>query len=141
MTEQKLVHATSVAFQSDGVLILGAAGSGKSTLALQLMALGCKLVADDQTQLTRHDDAIWATAPASIKGLIEARGVGILNAESVDARIVLMIDLDLVETERLPHRHAADCLGLKLPCLRKVDAPSWPSAILQYLRDGRREPQ
>ncbi|MFL4469945.1 HPr kinase/phosphorylase [Tateyamaria armeniaca] len=68
MAEQTRLHATSVAFEGKGVLITGASGRGKSSLALQLMALGCTLVSDDQTELIRKDNAIWAAAPAPIRG-------------------------------------------------------------------------
>ena len=140
MSDQARLHATAVAFEGKGVLILGAAGAGKSGLALQLMAMGCQLVADDQTELTRTGDAIWARAPDAIKGLIEARGIGILQAQPTEAQIILAVDLDQIENDRLPKPHEMDCLGLALPCLHKVDSASWPAAILQYLKGGRREP-
>ena len=141
MSNQARLHATTVAFEGKGVLILGAAGSGKSGLALQLMALGCQLVADDQTELTRQGDNIWARAPEAIKGLIEARGIGILQALATEAPVVVAIDLDQVEAGRLPLFHELNLLGQMLPCLHKVDNVSWPAAILQYLKGGRREPK
>ena len=36
-----------------GVLIVGSSGSGKSSLAINLLALGSKLVADDQCELVK----------------------------------------------------------------------------------------
>jgi len=80
MNDHVRLHATAVAFEGKGVLITGRSGSGKSSLALQLMAIGHTLIADDQTDVTRHADRLWASAPPSIKGMIEARGVGILHA-------------------------------------------------------------
>lgn len=141
MEQQTRVHATAVAYRGKGVLIIGPSASGKSSLALQLMAMGCDLISDDQTDLMRKDVAIGASAPSAIKGLIEARGIGILQAEPVEADIVLIIDLEQTEKDRLPHLHHAAVLGLSLPCLYKVDSPSWPSAILQYLKGARKEPQ
>ena len=141
MTDHVRLHATAVALEGKGVLITGQSGTGKSSLALQLMALGCTLVADDQTDVTRQGDRLWASAPASITGIIEARGVGILHADVTNAEIVLAIDLDQLERDRLPHRHSLTCLGLTLPCLHSVDTASWPAAILQYLKGGRKEPQ
>lgn len=141
MTERRLVHATTVSFNGAGIMITGASGSGKSALALQLMALGCDLVADDQTSLTRHGDTVLASAPTTVQGLIEARGVGILRATSVEAAVVLVVDLDRPETARLPQLYKVDCLGLTIVCLHKVDSVYWPAAILQYLKGGRVEPR
>lgn len=140
MTNQTRVHATAVALENKGVLIIGATGRGKSSLALQLMTLGCQLVADDQTDLTRQGEVLWASAPASIKGLVEARGVGILQVVSTEAEIVLVVDLDRTETQRLPQMRTAEFLGLSRPSLLKVDSPAWPAAILQYLKGSRQEP-
>jgi HPr kinase/phosphorylase len=141
MNDHVRLHATAVAFDGKGVLITGRSGSGKSSLALQLMAIGFTLIADDQTDVTRQADRLWASAPPAIKGMIEARGVGILHADATEAEIVLAIDLDQVERDRLPHRHSLTCLGLTLPCLHSVDTATWPAAILQYLKAGRKEPE
>lgn len=141
MAERTCLHATSVALDGEGVLITGASGRGKSSLALQLMALGCTLISDDQTELTRRDDLLWATAPAAIKGMIEARGVGLLQADTTEAAIDLVIDLDQTERDRLPHRHEVTILGLTRPCLHSGTTQAWPAAIIQYLKRGRLEPQ
>jgi len=119
-----------------GVLIMGASGSGKSCLALQLIALGAKLVADDRVVLSL-DDGVKATSPDSIKGMIEARFIGILNAAvEPSAKITCAIDLDEIETERLPKRRFVNLIGQDVPLLRKVEGPSFAPAILQILRYG-----
>ncbi|MEP1200105.1 HPr kinase/phosphorylase [Tateyamaria sp.] len=140
MAEHVLIHATSVALNGRGLLIMGGSGSGKSSLGLQLLALGCTLISDDQTELARRDDGLWASAPASIKGLIEARGVGLLRAESTEAEVTLVVDLDQHERDRLPHRHSVTLLGLERPCLHSVASAAWPAAIFQCLKEGRAEP-
>ena len=73
------LHASAVAVEGRGCLITGAAGSGKSTLALEMVALGAELVADDRVDIRRSGKALLLSAPASIAGLVEARGVGILR--------------------------------------------------------------
>ena len=135
-----ILHASCVDLNGHGVLILGASGSGKSALSLELMALGARLVADDRTEVRADGDDVYATCPASIRGMIEARGVGLLRAETTAAsKIALVIDLDVPETERLPEQHTITIDDVALPLLRKIAAPHFPAAILQYLRAGRIE--
>lgn len=137
-----VLHASCVAFAGAAALILGASGRGKSSLALQMMALGAALVADDQTvlQVARdgEDESLIADAPAALRGLIEARGIGILHAPAQGPCAVrLVVDLDHVETERLPPLRQMVVGGVTLPVLHKVDSTAFPAAILQYLQHGR----
>lgn len=135
-----VIHATAVSFRGRGVLITGEAGSGKSTLGLQLLQLGCDLVADDRVNLTQFGDQIIASSPETIAGLIEARGVGILKASSTPgASIVLAIDLDRTEAERLPPDRALRLFDVNIPLLRKVEGVHFPYAVMQYLREGKAE--
>ena len=120
------------------VSIMGASGSGKSGLALQAMALGASLVADDQTILTRRGDGIVATCPAQLQGRIEARGVGLLQAEARDSALLqLVVDMDLIETDRLPPQRRCRILGISLPLLHKTESPYFTAAVTQYLKGGR----
>src|SRR5580658_2542678 len=89
-----LVHATAVAIGGRAVLLRGPSGSGKSDLALRLIDAGARLVADDRSELWRAGDAILVRSPATIAGLIEARGVGILTVDPLPtARLALIVDL------------------------------------------------
>lgn len=113
-------YGTCIAIEGAGVLLRGPPGSGKSDLALRLIDQGALLVADDQTELRLDDDVIVASAPATILGRIEVRGVGILSCPSV-ARAPLRLIVDLVPpvaVERLPAAETERCLGLALPLLR-----------------------
>ncbi len=137
------VHASTVACERNGqspgaVLITGPSGSGKSSLALCLMALGARLIADDQTILIRDVTGILTRAPAATRGLIEARGVGLLHADPLpEAALVLVIDLGQIESDRLPPFRSIDLLGLTLPLLHKVEYGHFPAAILHYILAGR----
>ena len=130
-----VLHATTVAVDGQGVLITGPSGSGKSALALQLIALGARLVADDRTEVRRTAEGLTAEAPATIAGLIEARGLGLIRLPPAGPTpLRLVVDLARVEEKRLPEPHEAAVEGLTLPCLHRVDGPHFPSAILLYLK-------
>lgn len=134
------LHATCVAFEGKGILISGPSGSGKSSLALELLALGADLIADDRTIITPAAGKIIASSPSSIAGLIEARGVGILRVQHVEAApVVLTVDMLNVETKRLPEKHSMTVLDIQVPCLHNVKAPYFPAAILAYVRGLRIE--
>jgi HPr kinase/phosphorylase len=136
----KTLHANCVAIDGKGLLILGASGTGKSTLTLQMMAIGADLVSDDQTTISLAGNCIKAEAPIAIKGLIEARGVGILTVPSIhSATIIAIVDLDYIEAERLPRPRTRSLMGISLPCLHSVDCIGFPSGLLHYLLHGRQD--
>ena len=136
------IHASTVALpgpEGPAVLIMGPSGSGKSALALNLMALGCVLVADDRTFLHRDADGLVATCPPALAGMIEARGVGLLGAEHrASAPVRLAVDLGRIETERLPPRRIVTLLGCRIPLLHKAETGHYSASVLQYLKAGRR---
>jgi serine kinase of HPr protein (carbohydrate metabolism regulator) len=119
VSEKLLIHATAVAIGDRAVLLRGASGSGKSDLALRLIDAGARLVADDQSELWRNGDTLFARAPAAIAGLIEVRGIGIVRiAAPAEAPVVLVADLIAPEAvERLPERRTTAILGLALPLI------------------------
>lgn len=138
LTDETVLHASCVAVDGKGVLICGASGAGKSGLALELMGYGAQLVADDRTLVRRTENRIHASAPETIRGAIEARGIGILNADPVEeAPIVLIVSLDEPETERLPPQRSEQLLGLSVPLVQNSGIPHFAAAIHQYLKGGR----
>ena len=106
-----------------------------------ILALGATLIADDQTELYIHESTLWARAPDTIHGLIEARGVGLLHADAQPAPICVAVALDTVETERLPPMRHIKLLDRDVPQLQKVASPAWPAALAQYLMSGRSNPE
>jgi HPr kinase/phosphorylase len=102
MSDPVNIHASCVAIGNTGILLLGKSGAGKSDLALRLIDGGAKLVADDRTILFVKSGALHARAPASIRGLLEMRGVGIIELSARDqVRLALAVVLGR-EGLRLP---------------------------------------
>ena len=133
-----LLHATCVAADGRGLLILGPSGSGKSALALQMMAHGARLVADDQVQLSLHNGALTARCPAALSGLIEARGLGVLRADPLPEAVVhLAVDLAQADVARLPEHHEIVFLGQRIDLVQPPPTAHLPAALLLYLRGGR----
>ena len=133
-----LLHASCVAFNGRGLLIIGPSGLGKSALALRLLALGAGLVADDRVELAREGAALVARCPATIRGLIEARGVGVLRADPVDSAVVTLVaDLAQVETDRLPPQRKVTLLGCEVDLVLQVQDNHFPDALMLYLCHGR----
>lgn len=116
------VHGTCVAVENVGCLLLGPSGSGKSDLALRLvMDHDAKLVADDQVAVERRIDRLIASPPATLAGLMEVRGLGIVRLpHRVRATLGLAVVLVApAEVERLPfEEEGIEYLGLGLPLLR-----------------------
>ncbi|MFN3558721.1 MAG: HPr kinase/phosphorylase [Brevundimonas sp.] len=118
------VHATVVA-RRDPVLgwraaaLWGEPGVGKSDLALRLIGMGWTLVADDYAHLFASAGRLYARAPDTIAGRMEARGVGILPVRTLDlARVVLAVDLAHEPVERLPEPGFRTLEGVSVPLLR-----------------------
>ena len=115
-----VLHGTCIAFGTTGILLRGPSGAGKTDLALRLIGrsdLGVRLVADDQISLTRRGDELWAGPPAQIAGMMEVRGVGLLQMNyTAEAWLRLVLDLSAPgDVPRLPQ--AAHCTidGVPLP--------------------------
>lgn len=139
MSEIRTIHASAVAFDGRGLLILGRSGSGKSSLSLELLALGGTLIADDRVCVWRDDDRVMADAPAALSGLIEARGVGLLNASPAGPMpITLICDLDQSNDARLPPARHYDLMGVAISLVTGPLRPHLGVALRQYLLAGRR---
>jgi len=115
MSEKINIHATCVAVNGHGVLLLGESGAGKSDVALMLLDGGAQLVADDRTILFAKAATLHAKAPASIQGLLEIRGVGIVQRPArASVRVRLVVRLGK-EGARLPRRGFYRKLDCEVP--------------------------
>lgn len=139
---RELVHGSAIAVGGWAALIRGKSGSGKSDLALRCLALpsssllaeGARLVADDQVVLSLVGTSISVQAPPTIRGKLEARGIGILEIET-DETAKLALVADLVPPsgyERMPDQaRSTVLLGQSIPCVEI--APFEASAPLKLL--------
>jgi HPr kinase/phosphorylase len=155
---QIFLHGTCVSVGGAGMLILGGPGSGKSTLALRLIdepgygisgvLLRSELVADDQVIVTRDQDRLMASAPATLRGKLEIRGLGIVTlATPLSVSLTLVVKLqDHSAIERLPDPATFNILGVALPLVemdgKMPSAPARLRAALSWLKqpEALREP-
>jgi serine kinase of HPr protein (carbohydrate metabolism regulator) len=125
------VHASTLVSDGRAVLISGPSGTGKSDLALRLLDRGFALVSDDQTIVKREGDRLIASAPPTIAGKLEIRGIGIMDMEHVDnVPVALIVELTS-DIPRLPDdSRERPILGVKLPLIT-IDAmtASAPSKV------------
>ncbi len=115
-----LIHGTCVDIQKKGILLLGKPGSGKSDTALRLIDQGALLVSDDQVDLEVSNGTLIASAPSTIKGLLEIRGVGIVKMPICDQTPIHLV-VELVEkekVERMPIIQFYTYEKIRLPLLK-----------------------
>lgn len=121
-------HGTAVALAGKAALIRGAPGSGKSDLALRCLAIAptalipapVTLIADDRVDIRRDGGTLKIEAPATIRGKLEVRGLGIVEVPvAAGAELVLVADLTTPDRiERLPDPAPhAEIMGIRLPLI------------------------
>lgn len=135
------IHASAVAVGDRAALILGRSGAGKSRLALRMIALGADLVADDRVDLIRDGDRLMAAAPEALRGLAEARGVGLLRLPSrAGAELCIAVDLDAAPVTRMPPSDTITYLGVPLDLISAHGVPDIDVILTLLLRHGCAEP-
>lgn len=127
--EPETLHGTAIAVGTRAALIVGRSGAGKSDLALRCLALApsallpqpARLVADDRAIITPSGDGLRVSAPHSLRGKLEVRGLGVVEVPYLaEAELVLIAELvAAAEVERLPDPPPRrTLLGIDLPLVR-----------------------
>ncbi len=84
------LHGVFLSMYGKGVIIIGDSGVGKSETALELIRRGHILVADDRVDVTRVHNTLFGTAPELLKGMLEIRGIGIIDVAKMFGASALM---------------------------------------------------
>jgi HPr kinase/phosphorylase len=143
------VHASCVLVGARALLIRGPSGSGKSRLALELIQAAdagdlcfARLVADDRVHLTAAGGRLLARPAASLVGLIEVRGTGLLHLPYEPCAVIgLVVDLGAGDSSRLPAPEQRQVLidGISLPRLAVASGVAplpAVTALLNSPKDG-----
>ena len=123
------LHATAIAVDGRAALLFGPSGAGKSDLALRCLmvqawdgdrSIRAALVADDCVQIEAKSGRVICRSPATIAGLIEVRGIGVVAVPAImEAEVVLAVHLTTGPVERMPDpADRYEILDLAIPSLR-----------------------
>lgn len=139
-------HGVFMEISGLGVLIRGTAGIGKSEVALELISRGHRLIADDAPCFTAHASEVTGASPDRLFGLLEVRGIGIMDigqlfgSNALKTRKYLRLIVDLYPAdgghvigpeERLfGDRGTEEVAGRSIPVWRLPVAPGRSLAVL-----------
>ena len=138
------IHGVLVDVYGIGILITGQSGVGKSETALELVKRGHRLVADDLVEIREvSQNVLIGNAPPLIEHMLEIRGVGIIDimnlfgasAVKSDKRVLIVIDLELWEPEKMYERLGLDEEKIQImeTKLTKLTVPVRPGRNLSVI--------
>ncbi|MBQ7889080.1 MAG: HPr(Ser) kinase/phosphatase [Erysipelotrichaceae bacterium] len=129
LAPQDTLHGVLLSVYGKGVLIVGESGMGKSEIALELIRRGHVLVADDRVDVARIHNKITGHAPELLEGMLEIRGVGVIDVAKMfggaslleDTEVHLVIHLEKYIEDKVYNRVGTSeeqfypILGLNIP--------------------------
>ena len=133
---QTRLHGVLVDVYGIGILITGESGIGNRETALELIKRGHRLVTDDAVDIKEIDGELIGTSPRITIGMLEVRGIGIIDVtslyglssvqESKDINLVIHFEhwKDNGDYDRLGiNQDTQEILGVKV---RKLKVPVRP---------------
>lgn len=133
------IHGGLMSIYGKGVLIRGKSGLGKSEIALELIKRGHVLVADDRVDCYRIHNRIVGEAPQLLQGMLEIRGIGIINVSRMFGASTVLPKMEVdfeVRLEKWEDNADYDRVGIeekKYEQILDVDIPM----IVVPVREGR----
>lgn len=79
LAEEETMSGELLVVYGKGVMITGESGLGKSEVALELIQRDHVLIADDRVDVSRVHNALRGQAPDILYGMLEIRGIGIID--------------------------------------------------------------
>lgn len=139
LAPSECLHGGLLSIYGKGVLIRGESGLGKSEIALELIKRGHLLVADDRVDCYRSHNRIIGKAPELLEGMLEIRGIGIINVSRMFGASAVLpkteVDFE-VKLEKWRDGADYDRVGIedkKYECILDVNVPK----IVVPVREGR----
>ncbi|MEG0315123.1 MAG: HPr(Ser) kinase/phosphatase [Erysipelotrichaceae bacterium] len=139
LASYECLHGGLLNIYGKGVLIRGESGMGKSEIALELVKRGHQLVADDRVDCYRIHNEIIGMSPELLQGMLEIRGIGIINVSRMFGASTVMskthVDF-VVSLERWDRNADYDRVGIeekKFENILDVNVPK----ICVPVREGR----
>ena len=133
------IHGVLMSIYGKGVLIRGNSGMGKSEIALELIRRGHMLVADDRVDCYRIHNRINGRAPKLLEGMLEIRGIGIINVSRMfgASYILPKVNVDLeVYLEKWNDHSDYDRVGIEEKKYEDILDIQIPKLVIP-VREGR----
>lgn len=132
-------HGVLLSIFGKGVLIRGESGIGKSEIALELILRGHQLVADDRVDCYQVHNEIVGRAPDVLEGLLEIRGVGVIDVARMYGANATMnktkVDL-VIQLQAWDKLKDYDRIGIQDPVYETImDVPIFKLTL--PVREGR----
>ena len=133
------IHGVLVDVYGEGVLIMGESGIGKSEAALELIRRGHMLVADDRVDCYRVHNHINGRSPQLLQGMLEIRGIGIINVSRMFGASYVLPNVDIdfeVYLEKWNDRADYDRVGIEEKKYEDILDIQIPKLVIP-VREGR----
>ena len=133
------IHGVLLSIYGKGVVITGDSGVGKSETALELIRKGHVLVADDRVDVTRIHNTIFGKAPEILRGMLEIRGIGIIDVTKMFGASSSLDNSEIdfiIHLEKWDDQKQYERVGIEEEVLENILGLEIPKTTIP-VRDGR----